>query len=326
MTFNAAAWAIDGATINSALARAQAYAANSGQQGIVQLGDLKVTQLGVPGQGVLVSAGSALVLNGYQGASTDQMYTVTNPAAHTVPAVDMPASNPAAKSYILAIVIGDPEFSQIGHPWMGAGDPPVGEEDTFVYVRPTLVEVSAGATTLSVGYPALPLARIDIPANTTTVTNAMIQDLRTLARKRTQLEQDYVTSNETDSVTSDVWRRVGAVDIVTVRIPDWAVKAKIQGFAEGMRLHEIGTGRMSAYIKSNDRATAITNIDETAKAAADDRKSYQVAGTIDVSDLRGTTQSFDIRAQATTAGDNGFLKWNSATGLFLSVFFEEQPI
>ena len=58
MTFNHAAWAIDGATINSALARTQAYAANSGQQGIVQLGDLKVTELAVAGNGLLISAGA----------------------------------------------------------------------------------------------------------------------------------------------------------------------------------------------------------------------------------------------------------------------------
>lgn len=325
MTFNAAAWAIDGATINSALARTQAYAANSGAPGIIQLGDLKVTQLGVPGNGLLITAGSALVLNGYQGDTTDQMYTVTNPSSHTVPSSDMPASNPSAKSYILAIVIGDAEFSQTGHPWMGAGDPPAGEEDSFVYVRPTMIEVVAGATTLDVDYPALPLARIDIPASTTTITDAMITDLRELSRPRTYLAQDYVQSSTTGNVNSGGYGKLGPT-VITVKVPSWAVKAKISGFVEGMRLHEIGNGAIRAYVESDGRATAATQVVETAKAAVDDRKSYSVGGIIDVKDLRGTVQKFSIQAKANGSGDDNFLKFDANTGVFLSVYFEEQPI
>lgn len=330
MTFINAAWAIDGATMRSSLARAQAYIACSGAQGVAQRSDLKVSQLGTPGNGLLIASGSAVVLNGYQGdifSIADQAYTVINPATHTVGSPDMPASSGSTTHYILAIVIGDPEFAQTGHPFMGPTDPPSGTEATFSYVRPVMIACSSTATSLSstLGYPAIPLARIDIPPSTTTITNAMITDIRQLARPRNKLEQGFVTATGAANVTT-AWARIGPTGL-TVDIPRWAVKAKIQGFVEGLRLTTGGgNGKIEAYFEVDSRAGSVTNVNENSPGHDADRRSYSVGGIIDVSDLAGTNQKLSIRAQANSSGDNNFLKVDTSTSVFVSVYFEEQPI
>lgn len=248
MTFDTAAWAIDGPLLSSALARRAEYAAVGGAQGIVNRDDLKVTQLGVPGQGLLIAAGVGLVTNGYQ-TSPNETYVVSNPSVHTIGSSEMPAANPSAKSYIIAIVVGDPDFSQSGHPWMGAGDPPPGSETTFNYVRPTIIPVASSSVVgLSVNYPALAIARIDIPANTTTITNAMITDLRKLARPR-QEQQIFVSPSGTwtDAAPSRIasgstYADWGAAYTPTVKVPTWAKRAIVVSSINGARLADTSAG------------------------------------------------------------------------------------
>lgn len=327
MTFDNAAWAIDGATSRAALARTAEYAATSGVQGIVQSGDLKVSQLGTPGVGLLIAAGSAVVLNGYQGAGTDQTYVASNPTSHTLTADQMPAASGSDQYYILALVIGDKEFDNGTHPFMLPSDPPSGEEATFQYVRPVMISCSSTATSLSVAYPALPLARIKLPAGSNTVTNANITDLRKLARPRRQVEVGQSTSDGAHNVVSASWQRVPAGACVTVVVPTWATKAKIMGFVEGLRLASGGgNGSIQAYIESNGRAGETTTVNENSPGNSFDRRSYNVGAVLDVSDLRGTTQSFSVRAKATTSGDNNFLKTDANTSAMLMVQFEESPV
>lgn len=332
MTFNNAAWAIDGALIGSALARAQAYVATSGAQGIAQAGDLKVSALDTPGQGVKISAGSAIILNGYQ-TNPDQTYTVINPSTHTILPADMPASNPAPKSYIVAVVVGDPEFSQVGHPFGSeVNSIPPGSEATFQYVRPVLIQVPAGTETLDVSYPALPLARIDIPASTTTIINSYIHDIRQLARPRSWLAQSYNAApsgeNGLDTATENVWERFPDVAVLTVKIPEWAVRAKVMGFVEGLRIKKDGQAELQPYlgnVTSSTHLGGLTTIDEDVPKNVKDRRSYSVGGEIDVSDVAGTTQTFAVRGRALNSASKDFLITNDKTSVMLSVYFEEVP-
>ncbi len=96
MTFETSPSAIDGAMISSALLRRAQFAELSGAQGIVQKGDLKVSQLGTPGVGVQIAAGVGLVLNKYQTPTPNETYVVSNPGVHTVPSGEMPASMAAS--------------------------------------------------------------------------------------------------------------------------------------------------------------------------------------------------------------------------------------
>jgi hypothetical protein len=327
MTFNKAAWAVDGALLNSALARSSTYATSSGAQGVTQGADLKVTQLGTPGPGLQIAAGTALVLNRYQ-TTPSQTYVVSNAAAHTVTSGEMPASNPSARSYVLAVVVGDPEFSQSGHPFMLASDPPSGQAAGFTYVRPVMISVSSGATTVPGNFPALPLARIDIPANTTTVTQAMITDLRQLVGRRTYTDMGSVVGPANDPVNSTgaTWERMPAATIVDVVVPTWATEMRVIGYLEGVKISKAVQARIQPYIEGTSIVGYITNVDEGAPGSGNPTvtRNYNVGGKLNVSSLRGQAIKVSIRAQVNNDPSAGGIATDPNSTALLQVFFEEQ--
>jgi hypothetical protein len=170
---------MDGPLTGAALFRKGLNASLGSNDGVVGYDDMTVTQNTPAGQSLLVSAGNAAVLNRYQ-ADPDEMYLVSNPTQHLIGSGSMPASAPSLSYYLVCLVVGDPAFDQTGHPYMPSD---FDEElvNTFEYNRFVVLPCDAGDTTfadLGVDYPGLALARLAIPASTTTVTNAMITDVR----------------------------------------------------------------------------------------------------------------------------------------------------
>jgi len=332
MTFENAAYAIDGATISAALARRALYA-EARDGGIVKSGDLKVSELAVPGVGLLISPGVGLVLNDYQD-DPNEVYVVSNPGSHTITALEMPAANPSAKHYIVAVVVGDPDFSQAGHPWMGSDDPPLGAESTFQYVRPTIIEVAAGATTISGSYPALPLARLDIPADTTTITDAMITDLRHLASPR-QSQEIFTSPNNTWTNASpvriasgSVYADWGAVQFSpTVKVPSWATRAIVVASVNGVRLADT-SANVSGAVRTQLGTVVgpITSFDYSTGGGAI-RDNLQTAGEYDVSGIAGTTVALKVEGYENVPGSpstNQRLALQSGSQQIFDVrFFEE---
>lgn len=328
MTFSSAPLAIDGALIGSAMLRRGIYTSTGGSQGIVNNGDLKVTTLAVPGVGIRIASGVGLVLNGYQ-TLANETYVVANPSIHTIPSDSMPPSNPSPKSYIVAITVGDPEFSQVGHPWMASDDPPPGTEDSFVYVRPWLIEVSPGATELSGAYPALPLARIDVPGSTTTITSGMITDLRELAQPRSKTESNHASASGENILNGaggvyTAWERWPAVDILTCRVPAWAKEAKVSGFVEGAILTKAGSAVIRIAIKDEGISSPATNINENLEGS-NDRRGYSMGGVLDVTSVAGEIVTFIVEGHPSTDPSKGALKTSTATSAMIQAIFEEDP-
>lgn len=333
MTFENTAWAIDGAQLTSSLARRAEYAAVGGAQGVVQKNDLKVTQLSVPGAGLLIEAGVGLLTNRYQ-VAPNETYVVSNPGTHTVPSSQMPATSGSARSFLLAIVVGDPAFSQAGHPWMPSTGVPTGEETTFQYVRPTLVQVASGVTTLPGSYPALVLARIDIPANTATITNAMITDLRRLARP--QAHQDMRVS-PANAWTNAAPARIGVGTSYadwgsaqfgpSVPVPAWAKRAIIVTSINGVRVQDSSvniSGAVRTQLGTVSGAQTSFDIPQNSGAV---RVNLQTAGEYDVSSVAGQTLALrvegwqNVPASPTT---NQRLTLQAGSQVFYDVrFFEE---
>jgi hypothetical protein len=332
VTFYNAPWALDGATISSALARRAQYAAMSGGEGIINAADLKVTQLATPGNGLLISSGNAAITNRYQ-SDPNETYTVANPGTHEILSTEMPTSQPTPKSYLVLITVGDPEFSQVGHPWMTSDvlDPEVAA--SYDYVRPWILEVAAGTTSfdgLGLGYPALALARIDVPASTTTITNAMITDLRVMARPRAQeilLQNTALANNNLASTGAGVWVDWGPQ--WSIKIPKWATSAIVTGWIEGMYV----PGASGAYgqLRANIGAagvTAQTTFDENNSAPSGGdllRVGHNIGGRIAIpSAARGTTQTLKTEAQVLVP--TAYLYIDSITSSLFRVRFEESPV
>lgn len=332
MTFYNAPWALDGATISSALARRAQYAAMSGGEGIVNAADLKVSQLAVAGNGLLISAGNAVITNRYQ-ADPNESYTIANPGVHEILSTEMPTSQPTPKSYLVLITIGDPEFSQVGHPWMTSDvlDPEVAK--TYSYVRPWLLEVAAGTTSfedLGLDYPALALARVDIPATTTTITNAMITDLRTMARPRSQeVQLNGVAGAGSVTAANNVYQAFPANGSLSVKIPKWATKANVIGWISSLYLDnvDVAYGDITVTLVGQG-SIPVTTYDESANGGfVGDltRYGYNLGGSIAIpSAVRGTTQTFQIQTRSYITSQR--LKSDDRTANFLRIRFEESPV
>jgi len=319
VTFDNAAWAINGATLGSSLARRAQFAAVEGFEGIVQDGDLKVTQLDVPGVGIQIAPGAAVILNRYQ-TTPNEAYTVSNPGVHTITSGEMPPANPAAKSYLVAVVVGDPDFSQVGHPWMGADDPPAGEETTFDYVRVTIIEVAAGTKSAkNLGFPALALARIDVPANTTTITNAMITDLRALAQPRSKQVIVQASGPGTPhALSGQSLVRWPNTAFWNVEVPEWATKVSVIANLEGVSVTKAGSGILVARMGTT--SVANINLNETGPAVT----GYTLGGTtaVPLAD-RGTTKTFELVGSTTNTASNGLVSMGGTGTVFFAITVEE---
>lgn len=328
-------WAIDGATIPSSLARLAQYVATSGSEGIAQLGDMKVQPLATPGNGIRIGPGGGVVLNRYQGETPDQSYMVYSNTETALGPSDMPASSGSARSHLVCVTVGDPDFSQAGHPWMLGTDPPVGTENTFQYVRYFVVQnVPSGTVNfdqLNLNYPALALARIDVPASTTTITSGMIVDLRQMARPREKIVQWHVNASAADALsvavanTYEYWpdNSQKAVDI-----PKWATRCYATGFIEGfrivascqaalMRIGAFGPGINSYPSRFDEQFSSPGNAD---------RRNINLGGDIYIpAAYRGTTQNWQVQATVTNTSQNNKLNTDSATTVSVMLRFVEEP-
>jgi len=267
VTFNFAPWAIDGARGPAALARLSSYAGGGGQSGIIKPLDLRVTALAVPGQGLRVGAGGATILNGYL-SNPDESYVVSNPSSHTVASSAMPGAQPGTRYYLVCVVIGDPEFNQTGHPFMPSTplDPAVALD--FEYVR--MVVIPCVSTTkrfedLGVNYPGYALARLEVPANTTTITNAMITDLRGLASPREHSElfvgrQVSSVGITTASSPGSAWINPFEVG-PWIQIPRWATRMQILATIGSLGNSGDATGEIRVSVNGIAGASETYDID-----------------------------------------------------------------
>jgi hypothetical protein len=247
----------------------------------------------------------------------------------------MPASNPAAKSYIVAVVIGDPAFSQTGHPFMAPTDPPAGTETTFAYVRVVLVEVPSGSTSIpGATYPNLPLARIDYPASTTTVTNAMITDLRKLAQPRSDqllLVNNYAGDwDHGDAIPSGTVYADWGTWKPSIAIPSWARRMIVRMDLVGIALKD-STKNVSGGVRLMIGTTAGPaigfDLPTGGGATAWQRVNLSSAMSLDCSSMAGTNvvvkpQGFENTPTTPTAAQVFRLIGNSQ-GIIDVRFFEQ---
>jgi len=239
--------------------RAMLAAATSGAEGIVNAGDFKVQPLAVPGTSVRVAPGNALIRNSYGGGQA-QTYAVRAGSETELPIVA--TGSAGGRSDLVVARVDDPTYQG------GAFDPATFEAARFEVVS----GVPAGQrdlTGLGLTYPAIPLARIDLPASTGTVTNARITDLRAIAipRKERYLFVHPLTLADGEkrltTVGVDGWWPGGTG--FRVDVPTWAQRVRVLGQWGGVMLERDGGnawGRIHARI-GNDGDPGAVNTQET---------------------------------------------------------------
>jgi hypothetical protein len=251
MALDGVPWAIGGdAEHGPSVARQLAYLATNGNEGIVGPGDLKVTQLSVPGAGVQVAAGGASVLNR---ASSQEAYTVRNPTADTTSVKIAATGSSGGRSYLVICRVDNPYIDGNAQ---APADAVNGPYDRF----DVIAGVPAGTTRLQdiaayAGVSAITLARIDLPASTGTVTNAQITDLRVLANP-----------HETKITSANLGTVSGSMDTTadkafppyqpTIDVPIWATHVRIN-----LSISQLSAaGNSNGFVTLSARDTAGTTV------------------------------------------------------------------
>lgn len=283
----------------------------NGAEGITQGDDLKVTQRATPGGGVLVGDGSGIVKG--RVATFQGHYAACN-----IGSVDVPISatgSGAGRSDMVILRVEDPEYE-------GSIDPETGQVAYFQIIS----GVSSSATAIPDGRTGIPLARIDIPASTSTITNAMITDLRKCANPRrdfTQLVQSPASLSTDITGSSGTFSYFSTAAGWSVPIPDWATTAIIRLDAGQIRYN---TAAFYGQIRATFGASLTVQ-----PVNLDDNQSGIRRGTVVLGDTltvpsayRGTSQTLRFQACGLT-GNTGKVGVDGSTTLMAGIQFIEAP-
>jgi hypothetical protein len=300
---------VDGATHSAQQFRLLVADLARDNEGITRGTDLKVTQLGTPGGAVQVSSGTGVVrgrANTFQGS-----YAVANTGATSV---SIAATGGAGRSDMLILRVEDPEYE-------GTLDPAT---DQIAYFQ-IISNVSSSATAIPDGRTGIPLARIDIPASTSTITNAMIVDIRKIAnprRDRQMLTQFPATTSTNITNSNGSWNNFSTAAGWNIAVPSWASKAKIRVDALQLKYTNQFIGAFRATF-GGSLATQSVVLDTNSTGIH--RQPATAVDELTIPDAyRGTTQL--LRAQATgTTGNTGTLTADASTSFFADIEFLEAP-
>lgn len=168
-------WFVEGALHQASIARNITWTLMNGTEGILSAEDCAVTEKAVPGSSVAVAPGTVAVLaNGL----TDEMYVGRLPVADsvTIAATD----STGGRSDLIVARVVNPVFETVPADWpaIDPEDGPFLQTYVFSGVGPTVTTPQEVDPDCS----AIALARVDVPASTGTITQAMITDLRREAR------------------------------------------------------------------------------------------------------------------------------------------------
>jgi hypothetical protein len=301
--------------------RMLAYLASGGASGVVAAPDLKVTPLDVPGGGVRVMPGAAVIASTYGGGG-QQSYAARMPVAGDV---DIPATSSAgARTDLIVARVEDPQY---------AGDLPGVRIERIGSVPVT----TSTAAELGLPYPAVALARVTLPASTGTVQAAHITDLRRMASPRRVAGQATVfpTGNAAEGTAYQIpqggsyaaWP-IRSGDRPVVFVPEWATRLSMvvhlsgvlytgnQASVAGTRVG-IGSTWSQNGIKEED--------DDGSYSNSGKRVHYTMLGDIALeAPRRGTYQTLNVQAMRTAGSGLWWADYQSAIGIQWA--FDEEPI
>lgn len=319
----------EGAQHSSESARVLGWAATGGAAGVVGASSFRVTEADVPDGSVRVAPGVAAIPSNYAGGD-GQSYIARAP---TVTSRSVTATGSAGgRSDAVILRIDDP----------GSGVDPASHE----FVRVEIVEgVSSSLSRvedLGLDYPAVLLARVNLPASTGTVEDSMITDLRETVMGRTKtVGRSYgqLSSDDLQYLTSQVaypqgeyfpriGGDVGSGAVHTVRVPDWATRMRIRAeWLSVAAMESSGNGHMWVAWDTrvqNDPAW-FTQAFRWSSGSFSHRQNWVVADDVRVDpSIRGSEVMFSLRANRDQGNSAGEIRMDIPSGIVLEVEFREE--
>ncbi|WP_033819781.1 hypothetical protein [Kitasatospora sp. MBT63] len=193
-----------------------------GSQGVTEGEDLKVRSTATPGAAVRVGDGSAIVRGATWGQGSYTQYNVGDALVPIAP------TGGTRRSDLVLLRVEDPEYEGTRNP--------ATQDIGYFHVIPN---VPANTTAPPPGMTGIPLARIDLPPNCATVTDALITDLRSIANPRRQRQLQtingfpYSQLPSQSGVWQDDWPPNGRV---FTDVPAWATASNVTATLTGIRV------------------------------------------------------------------------------------------
>lgn len=333
-----AVWAANGEfSMSAERAREVVWALGGGQTGIVGPESLQVRATPTPGGNVRVLPGvftmaatpeHLTMQTGYTSAPW-QSYMRGVYQTQTVPIRATGSSG--SRIDVVGIEINDPQYEGT----TGSVD---WENHQFWQVR-----VIEGANQGwnrphhfgHLGRPFLPLARINIPANTGTITNSMITDLRFMAverEKTVEFLEPVNTGSSNLQIGSGQTSWYSFPEVQGVTIPQWATHVKLKGTLTSYRVTGSGTASGSARMQFTSGAVGWQSTEETSfrEDGSFLQSSLHVGGRFSLDyDTRNTGRDGRVRLQIRRSGGSAVMQIppHSVTTSWFDgrVVFEESP-
>lgn len=290
------AYAITGRELTADALRVFGYAATAGQRGIASPTDFKVEAIG--GASVRVNPGGAVMPTRFVSSPQYHSYAVAMDSAENV-AIPATGSGGGATRYVIAR-IHDEQY--------GGGSAPAPNW--------TLEVVSSIAT---LPYPFVEFAKINQPASTSVITAAMIEDVRTIARPRTERHVKVVPVpvNQTMDGSSFV-NFGGTVELTTV--PFWANRVIVRADLIGV-VNQVANldGQFAISFGSKVLSTRRFDINWNGQT---ERHDFTMVGEANIADKALLEQSLRVRARRMNGTGKLFVDTSSAT-MFEYEFIED---
>lgn len=296
------------------VARAAHSIATGGKEGITSPADLAVTAQTVPAGSVKVAPGTATVRA--KSPNHRQSYAVEN----TVEAVaNVAATGASARTDMVLLQVQDPPVSGVA---------------AVVFVKSGVPATARTAADAGVTKPAIPLARVTIPANTGAITQAMITDLRDLANPRREtmtLMNGIGAAGPEETASNTTGARFFAPLQPMVDIPAWATHVDV--IATIAQLGVRGGKAIATVAVSLGTTTDVSAVTQFRSAntylhedGADHRLTAVVGGSGPIpAGLIGTTQRLSLEAKRwTSSGSVGQFVAVAGTHVVFQVTFSER--
>jgi hypothetical protein len=316
VTFQTAAYAVDGNEEDANFLRLMLQSATLGSQGIVGHLDCQVTANSPNTSGIIIGSGAVVVLGAetpYQGS-----YYGYNVGSDTT--LTIGATGGSTRSDMVVVRAEDPTW--IGTPW---GNPAAGQ---ILFPR-VLSNVGAGVTVPPGGYSCIPLARIDMPASTSVVSQSYIHDLRYVCTPQRIMQSIAAggpgsATGWTVSTTAHAWPPGYSWQVF---VPAWATTAVAAWTISDVYMSGGGTGWARGYVYPVFGASvtapnlAFTQTLTSVSTAGRHTITGGATATIGPT-LRGTTQTLQF-AQTTDGTQTGVNTADESTQVTLLIEFQQ---
>lgn len=292
-------------------ARAVAYAAANGSDGVIGSGDLKVTATATPSNRVNVAPGSVNLVSRYPGAVSQAYVGVVQTQA--VVTID-PTTSAGGRSDLVVARVRDPQYGSV------AGFDPANPNDFGFFSIEVVKGVSSSFKRYTtVAYPVMALARIDIPPNTATITNAMIIGLRFKSMTKTwrRAYPTFPTSTQALGTNTAEWLTTGQP---MVAVPHWATTCNVIAHIEG--IYKPTTAYVRGEVKISVGGISTEQVSLTQSGTVE-RFGASIGGSVAVPPaMRGTTVPLSLRG-VVAVGPNGGYVIDNGSGITFDIEFLE---